>query len=142
VSYQIELKRIYAPVSQDDGARVLVGRLWPRGKTHDTLHLTAWHPEAAPSIGLHRQYDQGRLSHTSLLTRYRLDLRDSGEALLPLMVYARKGTLTLLTSERRLEHSYLIELRAILLEALEAEDIADREPSSPPCYAHEMRNWL
>lgn len=137
--YSITLKRVYAPAEPDDGARVLVDRLWPRGKAREALELSAWHPEAAPSNALRRQYRRDRRSQAAFDTRYGLELADNDTLLLPLMRYARAGRLTLLTTSRRIEDSHLPALRESVLQALEKEDAADRDPvASPPCYAHEL----
>ena len=49
---EIALKRVYQPTTPDDGARVLVDRLWPRGKGRDSLSLQDWYFEASPSPAL------------------------------------------------------------------------------------------
>lgn len=135
MSYDIALKRIYSPSEPDDGARVLVDRLWPRGKQREALALTDWYRDASPSL-LRRQLHQQEISSAVFTVRYRGELRDHPEALLPLMRHARRGRLTLLSAERNLDDSYLPTLQQALLEALQAEDTADCEPSSPPCLAH------
>ena len=48
----IRVKRIYDPPDREDGARVLVDRLWPRGARKDKVKLTLWLKEIAPSDGL------------------------------------------------------------------------------------------
>ncbi|MDN3554767.1 DUF488 domain-containing protein [Halomonas maura] len=134
MSYDIVFKRIYQAPDPGDGARVLVDRLWPRGKRRESLALTDWYRDASPSPALRRQYHQGEISDAVFATRYRGELRDAPECLLPLMRHARQGRLTLLSAARDLEDSYLPILREALLKSLEDEDAGDREPSSPPCY--------
>lgn len=136
MSYDIQLKRIYHDASDDDGARVLVDRLWPRGKHRELLALTDWYRGASPSNVLRRQYYNSEISASVFESRYRGELRDDPESLLPLMRYARQGRLTLLSAARELSASHLPLLKEALISALQAEDSADREPSSPPCYAH------
>lgn len=133
MSYDIALKRVYSAFEEDDGARVLVDRLWPRGKERASLALTDWYRDAAPSSALRRDYHQQKVSEASFQTRYRLELKESADALLPLMRYVRQGKLTLLTASRQLEQSHLPILREALLGALEEEDRSDREPASSPC---------
>lgn len=48
----IRLKRAYEPQSADDGFRVYVDRLWPRGLSHETFHYDLWDKEIAPSDDL------------------------------------------------------------------------------------------
>ncbi|MBB3188813.1 DUF488 domain-containing protein [Halomonas cerina] len=136
MAYDIVLKRVYAEPLPEDGARVLVDRLWPRGKPQESLALTDWYREASPSPTLRRQYHQGEISSGVYAVRYRGELRDAPQRLIPLMRHARRGRLTLLTAARHIEDSHLPLLRDALLKALRDEDAADREPASPPCYGH------
>ncbi|MGM0915537.1 MAG: DUF488 domain-containing protein [Pseudomonadota bacterium] len=140
MSYRIRLKRVYQSVEEEDGTRVLVDRLWPRGRRREALALDDWYRDASPSPALHRQYRQGEISEGVFAVRYRGELRDHPEQLLPLMRLARRGPLTLLTGERDIEASPLPILRDWLLFALREEDAADIEPASPPCFAHELRD--
>lgn len=136
MAYEIVLKRIYLPIEVGDGARVLVDRLWPRGKPREALSLTDWYRDASPSTTLRRQYHQQKISHFVFAVRYRGELRDHPEHLVPLMRHARRRRLTLLTAARNIEESHLPVLREALLKALRDEDAADLELASPPCYAH------
>lgn len=137
MSYNIMLKRVYSACDDADGARILVDRLWPRGKERASLALTDWYRDAAPSSSLRRDYHQNKISEASFQTRYQLELKESDAALLPLMRYARQGALTLLTASRQLEHSHLPLLREALLNALDSEDREDQEQASPPCYLNQ-----
>jgi uncharacterized protein YeaO (DUF488 family) len=139
VSYEIVLKRIYSPSEPTDGARVLVDRLWPRGKRRESLDLTEWYRDASPSPLLRRQLHEGEISPAVFAVRYRGELRDDPASLVPLMRYARQGKLTLLSAARNLEESYLPLLQQALLEALRDEDMGDLEPASPPCYRHQFK---
>lgn len=140
MSYHIEIKGIAQPAEPDDGARVLVDRLWPRGRPREALALDDWYRDASPSPTLHRQYRQGEISEGVFAVRYRGELRDHPERLVPLMRLARRGPLTLLTAERHIDTAPLPILRDWLLFVLREEDAADIEPASPPCFAHELRH--
>lgn len=134
--YDIQLARIYAPPAETDGARVLVDRLWPRGKRKDALQLTEWLPSVSPSPSLRKEWHAGTLDDKTFGARYRNELKAEAEELIPLMRYARKGRLTLLTASKEPQHSHLPVLQRAILKALEKEDReADgHEPSSPTCY--------
>ncbi len=71
MSYDIVLKRVYQPIESDDGARLLVDRLWPRGKRRESLALTDWYRDASPSLTLRRQYHEGEISAGVFASRYR-----------------------------------------------------------------------
>ncbi|HSP59151.1 MAG TPA: DUF488 family protein [Halomonas sp.] len=134
MTYQIMLKRIYRPAEPADGVRILVDRLWPRGKRRESLALAHWYRDASPSSALRRQYHQQEISHQVFATRYRGELSDHPDCLIPLMRYARQGPLTLLTAVRDVESSHLPILKEALLAALQQEDADDSESASPPCY--------
>ncbi|UYG06225.1 DUF488 domain-containing protein [Halomonas sp. M4R1S46] len=136
MSYDIAIKRIYQAPELEDGARILVDRLWPRGKRRESLALTDWYRDASPSPALRRQYHQGEISASVFAARYRGELRDDLDCLLPLMRHARQGRLTLLSALRNLDASHLPILKEAILRALENEDAGDLEPASPPCSGH------
>lgn len=138
--YDIRLKRVYSEAEPGDAARVLVDRLWPRGKRHDTLALTEWYRDASPSNVLRRQWHQGEISDTVFAHRYRWEIDDAKDCLVPLMRWCRQGRLTLLSAARDLERSHLPLLREAIVTALDEEDRqADGfEASSPPCYAEQF----
>lgn len=134
--YHIELQRVYAPIDEQDGVRILVDRLWPCGKSHSSLALDDWCRSVAPSTELRRHYHQQQISQAVFNSRYRHELERISDNLLPLMTYARQGRLTLLTASRYIEKSHLPVLKEATLAALAEEDASDSEPSSPPCWAH------
>lgn len=138
MAYDIVFKRIYQPIDAEDGARVLVDRLWPRGKRRESLALTDWYRDASPSPALGRQFHLEEINATVFAVRYRGELRDSPDCLLPLMRHARRGRLTLLSAARDPEATHLPLLRDAVLQSLHDEDTADREPASPPCYRHQF----
>lgn len=137
MDYDIVFKRVYEPHAESDGDRVLVDRLWPRGKRREELHLHDWYRDASPSTGLRRDWHRGDIDDAQFAAKYREEMKAHPERLAPLMTLARAGRLTLLTASRDPARSHLSPLRQAILEQLETEDAqADgREPSSPPCYA-------
>lgn len=134
--YDIILKRVYEAPGTQDGARVLVDRLWPRGKQREALALHDWYRAASPSSALRRDWHAERIDRSTFTRRYHQEINASEACLVPLMKLARQGRLTLLSATRDLERSHLPVLRDALLEALAEEDHqADGGDSSPPCYA-------
>ncbi|MFD2190394.1 DUF488 domain-containing protein [Pistricoccus aurantiacus] len=142
MNYKIHLKRIYGPIGDEDGARVLVDRLWPVGLRRESLQLTDWYRDASPSLSLRRVWRRGNITQEDFMRRYRWELVYSPTCLVPLMQMARQGPLTLLGAARDPENSYLKILREAIEEALLEEDRqADGGTSSPPCYAGEFREY-
>lgn len=67
-------KRVYAPVGSDDGFRVLIDRLWPRGESKDRAHLDLWLKDVAPSTELRRWFGHDPQRFEEFARRYRAEL--------------------------------------------------------------------
>ena len=132
---RVRIRRVYDPIDPDDGARVLVDRLWPRGMKKSALALDAWEKSLVPSADLRRWFGHDVERWPEFCRRYRAELGAAPEeAWARLLGYARRGRLTLLTATRDLEHSHAAVLRA-LLAAEQAEEAANGERASPVCFA-------
>jgi uncharacterized protein YeaO (DUF488 family) len=113
----IRLKRVYDDPSPDDGARFLVDRLWPRGLSKDTLALTAWLKDVAPSNELRRWYNHEPEKWPEFERRYAAELAQSPasqQALETLRAHSRKGTITLLYSSREEQRNNAAALKSLL----------------------------
>ncbi|RAY13582.1 DUF488 domain-containing protein [Actinomadura craniellae] len=113
----VRLRRVYEPVSAEDGTRVLVDRVWPRGLSKDAARLDRWEKDVAPSTGLRRWYGHRTDRFPEFRRRYDAELAEPERetALERLRSLAERGTVTLLTSTRDIEHSQA----AVLAEHLE-----------------------
>ncbi len=90
------VKRVYDPASPDDGVRVLVDRLWPRGLKREAANLDLWLKEAAPSEALRRWFNHDPKRWAEFQKRYRAELvakPESIKALRDLLAGARPVTL-------------------------------------------------
>ena len=76
----IRVKRIYEDPSPDDGARVLVDRLWPRGVSKERADLTEWLKDVAPSTDLRKWYGHDPAKFDEFSRRYRDELDDDEHA--------------------------------------------------------------
>lgn len=134
--YDIVFKRIYEPAEAEDGARVLVDRLWPRGKRREELALIDWYRDASPSPALRRAWHKGQIDWETFCRDYGEELAAKPEQLTPLMRYARDQRLTLLTAARQPDKSHLPILRKALLQQLDLEDreAEGEDSASPPCF--------
>ena len=92
----IKTKRIYDPPAPDDGFRVLVDRLWPRGVRKDQARLDLWLKEVAPSTALRREFGHDPARWPEFRRRYRAELERQPDAVALLRDNARRGTITLL----------------------------------------------
>ncbi|MER7846900.1 DUF488 family protein [Kitasatospora sp. NPDC096077] len=104
---QISYRRIYEDASPQDGQRVLVDRVWPRGMTKEAAHLDEWLREVAPSTGLRQWYGHDPERFAEFRRRYLAELRDADhrEAVGHLRELAAHDALTLLTATRDVDHS-------------------------------------
>ena len=71
---QIRVKRVYEEAGEEDGLRVLVDRLWPRGVSKERARLDHWLKEIAPSNGLRVDFHSGVLDFEAFGERYRSEL--------------------------------------------------------------------
>ncbi|MCF3122766.1 DUF488 family protein [Streptomyces arenae] len=108
-SPDIRVKRVYDPAAPDDGARVLIDRLWPRGVSKERADLESWDKEVAPSNELRRWYGHDPAHFEEFAERYRQELADPGRVaeLDRLRDLARTGRLTLLTATKDLPHGHV-----------------------------------
>jgi uncharacterized protein YeaO (DUF488 family) len=153
----VRVRRVYEPVSADDGQRVLVDRLWPRGLSKEAAHLDAWDKDVAPSTELRRWYGHQPERFAEFRRRYADELREPERAktLAQLNEAAKRGTVTLLTATKDAAHSEA----AVLAEQLRAgaagqaqpgpasqaqqasaapDDEDDDVPGDPACWLHRV----
>jgi len=97
------VRRVYEPAKPDDGHRVLVDRLWPRGLSKERARLDQWCKAIAPSNELRKWYDHDPARYAEFARRYRAELDDPerAAALAQLRELTVDGRLTLLTATKR-----------------------------------------
>ncbi|MEU2198985.1 DUF488 domain-containing protein [Isoptericola sp. NPDC019482] len=110
----ITVKRVYDDPSPDDGARVLVDRLWPRGISKERAHLDRWCKEVAPSSDLRHWFHHDPERFEEFERRYRAELADNPEVAGLAELGAGDRHLTLLYSARDTEHNQARVLRDVL----------------------------
>ena len=108
------IKRIYEPPVPEDGKRILVDRLWPRGLSKDDARLDEWLKEVAPSDELRRWFGHDPAKWEEFRRRYRQELKTQGEILERLRNEARKGTVTLLFAAKDEERNNAVVLKEML----------------------------
>lgn len=112
----IRMKRIYDPVTPDDGYRVLIDRLWPRGLSKAKARLDAWERDISPSAELRRWYAHDPNKWDEFQLRYERELQTPrAQALLDeLSDLGGEGTVTLLYAARAGEISNAAVLQRLL----------------------------
>ncbi|MGA2286597.1 MAG: DUF488 domain-containing protein [Dehalococcoidia bacterium] len=116
----VRLRRAYEAPQPDDGRRVLVERLWPRGVKKTDLRLDAWLKDLAPSDALRRWFGHDPARWDEFQRRYQEELRspDSQQLLAELAGQARDSNVTLVYSARDEAHNNAIILRDMIVERL------------------------
>lgn len=114
---RVQVKRAYDEPSSDDGARVLVDRLWPRGLSKARAHLDEWCKGVAPSTELRQWYGHDPARFDEFADRYRTELREPerAAALAELRELAAAGPVTLLTAAKRADISEATVLADLLV---------------------------
>jgi uncharacterized protein YeaO (DUF488 family) len=116
MTYKIRFGRIYDKPSPEDGLRVLVDRIWPRGIRKEEAHIQEWLREVAPSTELRKWFGHDPDRFAEFRRRYLIELRkpEQKQALRHLREAAGGRHVTLLTASRDLEHSQAAVLADVL----------------------------
>jgi len=114
----IRIKRVYEKPAKEDGARVLVDRLWPRGMKKEAVKIDLWVKEVAPSDALRKSFCHDVEKWPEFQKRYRAELREKKEMLADLKKMEKeRGTLTLLFGAKDVEHNQAVVLAEVLKES-------------------------
>ena len=113
---KIIIRRIYEPVLPDDGMRVLVDRLWPRGITRESAKIDFWMREIGPSNALRQWFGHDQQRWEDFRTRYRAELEANREPFERLKTLCDTGPVTLLFAARDIEHNNAVVLAELLTE--------------------------
>ena len=110
----VAIKRVYEAPSADDGERVLVDRLWPRGLAKDKAEVALWLKEIAPSTELRKWFGHDPDKWPEFQTRFRAELDANTEAVKELRALIAKKKVTLLYSAHDEKHNNAVALAAYL----------------------------
>jgi len=110
----IKLKRAYEKPAKDDGERILVERLWPRGVTKAQAKLDLWLKEIAPSTELRKWFGHDPDKWVEFRQRYIKELRQKADLIKLLKRKAKEGTITLVYAARDEAHNGALVLQQLL----------------------------
>jgi uncharacterized protein YeaO (DUF488 family) len=110
----IQVKRAYEEPSNNDGARFLVERLWPRGIKKENLQIEDWLKEVAPSSELRQWFHHDPAKWSQFRQRYFRELERHADAWQPLLARARRDRVTLVYSAHDTEHNNAVALKEFL----------------------------
>lgn len=110
----INMKRIYDPVSETDGFRVLVDRLWPRGITREKAQVDIWAKEVTPTSALRKEYHQHPDRFDAFRSQYNEELGKNEETAPFIALIKQKleeGNVTFLTAAKNVEANHALILK-------------------------------
>ncbi|MGV8892515.1 MAG: DUF488 domain-containing protein [Burkholderiaceae bacterium] len=112
----IFIKRAYEDATAEDGYRVLVDRIWPRGCSKEKLELDQWARDVAPSTALRKWFGHDPKRWEAFQQRYRneLDTEEMQERIRQLLAEAAGRSITLVYGAKDEEHNHAIVLRDVL----------------------------
>jgi len=110
----VRIRRVYDEPAAEDGKRILVDRLWPRGISKETARIDEWLKEIAPSDELRKWFGHDPARWNEFRERYRRELEAKTELLDQLRELAKKETVTLLFAAKDEEHNNAVALKELL----------------------------
>ena len=110
----IHIKRVYDPATSDDGARVLVDRVWPRGISKEAAELTLWLKNIAPTTQLRKWFGHDPSRWAEFRRRYHLELEANQDAIKQPHEIMKKRRVTLIYSAHDQEHNQAVALAEYL----------------------------
>jgi uroporphyrinogen-III C-methyltransferase len=114
---ELRWKRIYDTAEEDDGFRILIDRLWPRGISKADAQLGAWARDVAPSAALRSAFHRNETDYKTFAESYEKELQDNDEMTKFIEEIKNKlktGNVTLLYASREPEHSQIPVLRSFI----------------------------
>jgi uncharacterized protein YeaO (DUF488 family) len=110
----IKIKRTYDPPLPDDGKRILVDRLWPRGIKKEGAKIDEWLKDIAPSDELRKWFSHDPSKWQEFKRRYKKELNDKSDLIKNLGRQSKKMNVTLLFSAKDIEHNNAVVLKEVL----------------------------
>ena len=116
----MKIKRVYEKPGKEDGMRILVDRLWPRGLTKAKAKVDVWLKEIAPTTELRKWFNHDPEKWKEFIKKYKQELHENDEQVVILKEYMRQGVVTLVYGARDEVHN----------EALVIKDLLSRQSGS------------
>ena len=110
----IKTRRIYDKPDADDGFRILVDRIWPRGLKKNDVKIDLWQKDIGPSSALRKWFNHDQRKWNEFKRRYYEELKDRKEIVKLFLEKAEQGTITLLYSSKEEKYNNAIALKEYL----------------------------
>jgi uncharacterized protein YeaO (DUF488 family) len=111
---RIKIKRVYEKSDKEDGIRILVDRLWPRGLTKEKAGIDLWLKDIAPSTELRKWFGHDPDKWEEFRKRYGSELKKNKEQVALLKEQMKKGFVTLVYGSKDEEHNEALVLKELL----------------------------
>jgi len=110
----LKIKRVYEQPEAEDGTRILIDRLWPRGLTKEKAAVALWLKEIAPSTQLRKWFDHDPSKWEEFKKRYMDELKENDEPVQLLRQEIKKGIVTLVYGAKDEDHNDAVVLKEFL----------------------------
>ena len=111
---KLKIKRVYEEPDKEDGTRILVDRLWPRGLTKQKAGIDIWLKDIAPSTELRKWFGHAPEKWEEFRKRYHQELKKNTKQIELLKKQLSKGTVTLVYGAKDEEHNEALVLKELL----------------------------
>ena len=118
----LKIKRVYDPPSPNDGKRILIDRLWPRGLKKEDAKVDDWIKEVAPSTKLRTWYGHDPKKWSEFKRRFFSELRRRQDLVEGIVSASRKGTVTLLFGSREERFNNAVALKEFVEARMSASE--------------------
>lgn len=113
----IKIKRVYEPSSEEDGFRVLIDRLWPRGLSKESAQIDSWLKDIAPSDNLRKWFSHDPKKWIEFKRRYHEELREKKDIISKIKSLEKeKKKITFLYSARDKDHNNAVFLQEYMMQ--------------------------
>jgi uncharacterized protein YeaO (DUF488 family) len=111
---KLRIKRVYDNPAKDDGTRILVDRLWPRGLTKQKARVDVWLKDIAPSTELRKWFAHDPEKWYEFITKYKMELDENNDQTAILKEYLKQGPVTLVYGAKDESHNEALVLKQLL----------------------------
>jgi uncharacterized protein YeaO (DUF488 family) len=112
-SMKLKIKRVYDKPAEEDGTRILVDRLWPRGLTKQKAKVDVWLKDIAPSTELRKWFAHDPEKWKEFIKKYKQELHENNEQAAILKEYLKQGTVTLVYGARDEVHNEALVIKEL-----------------------------
>ena len=110
---KVRIKRVYEEPAKEDGKRILVDRLWPRGLTRQKADIDLWLKEIAPSTGLRKWFGHDPDKWNEFRKKYLQEIKQNKEQVSILKEHLKEGAVTLVYGAKDKEHNEALVLQEL-----------------------------